>query len=96
MTCCADRNIPIFAEKDPDDTTDYAFNWVRWLDGDQIVASEFILPDGLTKVGAAFSNTQTQIVVSGGKCGPHRITNRITTAAGRVKDKTIRILVRQA
>jgi hypothetical protein len=90
--CCSVTGL-LFALKDPDDTVDYAFNWVAWLGDDTISSSEFLLPDGLTEVSASFDDAITQIFVSGGSCAIYRITNRIVTAGGRTKDKTIRIKV---
>ncbi len=88
--------FPIFAEQDPDDITDYAFNWGGWLGGDTIASSEFIL-DGLTEVSSSVSGAVTQIFVSGGACGTvYHITNRVVTDGGRRRDKTIAIRVTES
>ena len=34
--------------KDPNAVLDYTIDWARWLAGDQIVTSEWIIPSGLT------------------------------------------------
>ena len=90
------RSQDIFAEKDPDSTIDYEFKWGAFLDGDTIDASVFLLPDGLTQVSSSLTDSTARIFVSGGTCGcVCRITNRITTAGGRVHDKTIKIAIRE-
>lgn len=82
--------------KDPDSTEDFAFNWVADLDGDTIVSSNFVLPDGLAEMSASNTDTTATIFVSGGSaCMSYRITNRIVTAGGRTLDKTIRIYVQE-
>jgi hypothetical protein len=90
------RSVQIFAEKDPDATEDYAFNWASWLDGDVIESSIFLLPDGLTEVSSSFTSSKATIFVSGGSaCGVYRITNRITTTGLRTQDKTIYIRIKE-
>jgi hypothetical protein len=85
--------LPDF-EKDPDSTTDFAFDWSADLDGDTLSTSVFLLPDGLTQVSVIMEPTRTAIFVSGGSCGAiYRITNRVTTSGGRSWDKTIYIKV---
>lgn len=80
--------------KDPNDTIDYVFNWKPELDGDTISSSSFVLPDGLTSVSTSNTTTTATIFVSGGSEGQtYRITNRIVTAGGRTRDRTINVLV---
>lgn len=82
--------------KDPNSTEDYQFNWAPELDGDTISSSSFLLPDGLTSVSTSNTTTTATIFVSGGSEGrSYRITNRVVTAGGRTKDRTIRILVQE-
>ncbi len=93
-SCCP--SVEIFDEKDPDATLDYQFNWAPSLEDDEISTSVFLLPDGLTEVSSQNTATTATIIVSGGSpCGVYRITNRITTIAGRVEDKTIYIRVKE-
>lgn len=95
--CCSSSSCgtPDFL-KDPDSTEDFAFNWVMDLGGDTISSSTFSLPDGLTEVSTASTESVTQIFVSGGDCGQtYRITNRVVTTGGRTFDKTIRVYVRE-
>jgi hypothetical protein len=81
-------------EKDPNSTEDYTFGWAVPLNDDTIQTSTFLLPDGLTRISETNTSTTATIMVSGGACGrTYRITHRITTAAGRQFDQTIRILI---
>lgn len=92
-SCVVSSRHPDYV-KDPDSTEDFQFNWKPELGGDTISASTFLLPDGLTEVSSSYTPTTATIFVSGGSVGTiYRITNRITTAGGRTKDKTIRVLV---
>lgn len=88
-----------FAEfvKDPDANLDYEVDWTAWLpDGDTITASLWIVPTGVTKTDEANTTATATVWLSGGTVGTnYDVTNRITTAAGRVDDRTIRIKVKQ-
>jgi hypothetical protein len=57
---------------------------------------DFLLPDGLTEVSSSNTTTTATIFVSGAECGrTYRITCRYTTAGGRTRDKTIRVIGRE-
>lgn len=82
--------------KDPDATVLLSFGWAADLDGDTIVTSTFLLPDGLTAGTESNDDTSANVLLSGGIEGcKYRVTNRITTAAGLTLDKTHRVLVRE-
>jgi hypothetical protein len=81
-------------EKDPDETLDFPFNWKPELYGDTIFTSEFLLPDGLTLVSESNTTDTATPFVSGGEAGRvYRITNRIVTIGGRIRDRTIHVLI---
>lgn len=83
-------------EIDPDATDDFTFYLASELEGDTIDTVVFVLPDGLTQVSASNTQTTATIFVSGADCGrTYRITCRYTTAGGRSRDKTIRVIGRQ-
>ncbi len=87
---------PVDAEIDPDATDDFEFNFAGDLDGDTIATVEFLLPDGLVQEDVSNNDTTATIFVSGAQCGrTYRITCRYTTAGGRSRDKTIRVIGRQ-
>ena len=82
--------------KDTHAVMDFQINWVTWLVTDTIATSTWIVPDGLTKVSDSNTTTTTTIWLSGGTIGVlYELTNRITTAAGRTDDRTIRITVKE-
>jgi hypothetical protein len=80
--------------KDPDAILDYAVDWSRWLAGDTIAASLWIVPAGLAKVTESNSATKAIVWLSGGTAGQsYTVTNRITTAGGRTEDRSFTIRV---
>jgi hypothetical protein len=87
--------------KDPDSELDYTVDWGTWLPtGDTISTSAWtIIPGGLTEsTGMPSTNTNTTatITVTSGTAGvDYSLINRITTAGGRITDRTIRINVRE-
>lgn len=83
-------------ELDPDATEDYVFQLAPELDGDTIATAVFVLPDGLTEESSSNTSTTATIFVSGAQCGrTYRITCRYTTAGGRTRDNTIRVIGRE-
>lgn len=81
--------------KDPDDVLDYGINWSKWLDGDTLLLSEWFVPEGITMDSESSDTTTATIWLSGGTAdADYELTNRITTAQGRQRDKTITIRVR--
>lgn len=82
--------------KDPNAVLDYSIDWTRWLAGDQIAASEWIVPSGLTKMADSKTSTSATVWLSGGTAGQsYTVTNRITTAAGRTEDRSFTIRVEE-
>lgn len=82
---------------DPNAISDYPFNWARWLTlsgGDTIASVVWILDSPLAKVSESFTATTATVFISGGLAGTIlKITCRITTAGGRVEDRTIYLKV---
>lgn len=76
---------------DPDAHLDYLYDWTDWLaEGDTIAASEWIVPDDLTADDESFTDTTATVWISGGTAGSnYTVTNRVTTAAGRIDDRSI-------
>ncbi len=82
--------------KDPNAVLDYSIDWTRWLAGDQIAASEWIVASGLTKMADSKTATSATVWLSGGTAGQsYIVTNRITTAAGRTEDRSFTIRVEE-
>jgi hypothetical protein len=89
--------------KDPNEVLDFDIDWSpRLVTGDTIAASVWAIsgPDGsLTEDSNAFSGTATKIWLSGGTVTAqgsyYQLRNRVTTAAGRVMDQTVRLAIRE-
>jgi len=78
--------------KDPHAVLDYTIDWTRWLAGDQIAASEWLVPSGLTKLADSKTATLATVWLSGGTAGEsYAVTNRITTTGGRTEDRSFNI-----
>lgn len=85
--------------KDPDDVLDYSIDWSAVLeaDGDTISGVVWTFPDGLTKQSDSVEGSATFAWISGGADGArYSVGCRITTAGGRIYDRTMSISVRQS
>lgn len=81
--------------KDPDEVLDYQLDWSARLAGDTIATSTWIVPAAITKDSDSNTTTTTTIWLSGGTLGDLvEITNRITTAAGRTMDQSVRLKIK--
>lgn len=86
---------PADYELDPDATEDFTFNLAAELDGDTIASVDFVLPDGLTEVSSSNTTLTATVFLTDAECGvTYRVTCRYTTAGGRTRDKTIRVIGR--
>ena len=82
--------------KDPDATLDYKVDWSSWLIDDTITASLWIVPPELNNEVDTFTDSSATIWLSGGSVGSsYEVVNRITTAAGRIDDRTITIRMKE-
>lgn len=85
--------------KQPGETLDYDVEFEDWIpSGDNIVSEVTTVEPGLTKVSTAINVVlhSVKVMVSGGTDGvTYRITTRITTALGRVKEQDFRIKVKE-
>ena len=92
--------------KDPQDRLDYGFDWAvappdgPWLsDGDTITSSTWTItlaPDSALVIDTSDNTTTvTRVWLSGGTLGQdYQVTNHVTTAQGRQRDRSIYIKVR--
>lgn len=82
--------------KNDDAVLDYPMSWAAWLGSDTIADAEWTVPSGLTTPKAATVTTTTATVwLGGGTIGEdYRVTCKITTAAGRVDERSILVRVR--
>ena len=81
-------------KKDPNATLDYSFDWGPYLTplGDTITLVEWVLSAGLVKVSQSNTATTATVFVSGGVLDEvETLTCRITTAGGRIDDRTVEL-----
>lgn len=81
--------------KDPDARLDYTVDWTSWLvDGDTVASVEWLPDPGITTDTQTVAGARATVWLSGGVAGRvHRVVCRVTTTAGRVDDRTLRIRV---
>ena len=87
--------LPRLPRKDPDAVVDYGIDWVRWLAGDTLLTSVWLVPSGIVEDSSSNTATAATIWLSGGTVGlSYRLTNRVTTVGLRTQDQTVTIPVR--
>lgn len=85
-------------KKDPNATLDYSIDWSNWLAiiGDTIATAAWTVTGGLSVVSSSYTTTATSVYLSGGTAGTTATaTCRITTAGGRIDDRTIYLTVQE-
>jgi hypothetical protein len=89
-----------FLLKDPDAVLDYSIDWgAEYLDdGELLAASEWSVdPDesgGVSVVGSDFDASTSSVKAAGGVAGRlYRLANKVTTASGRIDERSIVIRV---
>lgn len=77
-------------DKDPNEKLDYQIDWSERLSDDTIATSTWIIPTGLVLEVSSNTDTTTVVWLSGGVLSKnYKITNRITTVAGRIMDQSV-------
>lgn len=82
--------------KDPNANLDYRWDWSSWLAAGDTIVSHEVTVDGTVVLGT-HSNDESSVTawISGGTDGEKaRVTARVTTAQGRIDDRTIVLDVR--
>jgi hypothetical protein len=91
--------MPTYYRKDPNAELDWAVDWgSKWLDdGDSITDVDWTVPDGLTQPKPATESGGTAVIwLGGGEAGrSYPVSCRITTAQGRIDERTFVIIVEQ-
>lgn len=83
-------------QHDPDATLDYVLAWGTWLGTDTIVSVAWTVPTGLTLESSSATTTTATAWISGGTADEDYVVGcRITTTAGRVDERSIRLKVRE-
>jgi hypothetical protein len=79
--------------KDPDATLDYTLDFSEWLDADTLSTATWSAA-GLTVVSSAATTTTATVWLSGGTAGKvYQVRCRVTTAGGRIDDRTFELSV---
>ena len=82
--------------KDPHAVLDYTIDWTRWLAGDTIATSEWLVPAELTLTAHTKTIASTTVWLSGGTAGEsYSVTNRISTDGGRTEDRSFTVRVEE-
>lgn len=82
--------------KDKDAVLDFGLDWTTWLEDDEMLnSSQWLVPNGLTKVADEFDEIgHTLVWISGGAPGiTYKLTNKIQTNKGRTDDRSMFIRV---
>lgn len=84
-----------WAQKDKDSFLDYSLDWSDWIaEGDSILSSVWSSDAGVTLSSATIFGAMTTTWVQGGAIGTwYAITNTVTSALGRIDQRTIRLLI---
>jgi hypothetical protein len=81
-------------DKDPQATLDYTIDWAQWLAGDTIQTSSWIVQTGITLSASSNTTTTTTVWLSLGTAGQtYKVTNMITTTAGRTTEQSFNVRV---
>ena len=84
------------ATKDPQSTLDYVVDWSSWLGADTIASVAWTVETGITQASTTNTTTTATIWLSGGEAGTeYTVTCRVTTAAGRIDERSIVVKVAQ-
>ena len=84
------------AVKDPDATLDYAVDWAPYLDNDTIESVLWTVPTGLSLTAQSNDDTVATVWLSGGTVGTtFKVVCRITTLAGRIDDRTLKLTIKE-
>jgi len=83
--------------KDPNAEDDYKWDWSAWLGGDTIATSEFLLDTtDMTVKSKSIDGNSTIVRLAGGvNRKRYLVTNRVTTASGRINDRSITLRIAQ-
>jgi hypothetical protein len=83
--------------KDPDDKLPYTMDWQDFLlEDDTIASSAWTVSGGLTKHSDSHDETTATALISGGVAGTeYTVSNKITTAAGYIAERSFILSVCQ-
>jgi hypothetical protein len=83
-------------DKDPTAEKDYIVDWTTWLAGDTVSAYVVTVQNGLTKIADQRAGAVVTTWLGGGTRGKdYKVTVRVTTAGGRIDERSFIIRVRE-
>jgi hypothetical protein len=83
--------------KDPNAVLDYVVDWAPWLadSGSDTITAVVWTATGLTITSSSFTTTDATVRLSGGTSGTlYTVSCRITTAGGRIDERSFKLRVR--
>jgi hypothetical protein len=82
--------------KDPDERLDYTEDWSDYLVSAETISSvAYTVPSGLTNYNTSNTATTATIWLSGGTHGEEYLVGiKITTSAGRIAERSFKLLCR--
>lgn len=85
--------IPTILKTEPG-KLDYTFDWSDWLGDDTITTFNVTVSGGITLESYDHAGSQVVAWLSGGRHGrTYLVRCRITTAAGRIEERTVAVTV---
>lgn len=97
MSCNLSSDGSFESDKYEAASLDYGFNWDEYLESGETIISSVWEQDGdVTLSDEANTSTQTKVVISGGTISTIKIkvTNRVTTSAGRIDERNIFLCIK--
>lgn len=89
MSCAATGQV---FTKDPDATLDYTWDWTAWLGDDTISTAVFTADPGIVIEYDSVAPKTATVWLSGGTAyQTYQVICKITTAAQRIEDRSIKI-----
>lgn len=81
--------------KDPSAILDYKQDWSKWMvDADAIISHSIVATSGINVDSSSNDDSSVTFWLSGGTAGSgYNITVQISTSAGRVDERTMRLIV---
>lgn len=86
--------------KDPDEKLDYAIDWSKWLPaGDSVADADWTAPEGITVASSpspSLASNKAIVWLEGGSPGrTYKVLCRMTSAQGRIAERSLTIYVQQ-
>lgn len=81
-------------KKAPGAVLDYAIDWRSDMAGDMITKSAWMVPSGLKKIKDSFAGNVCTVWLAGGRQNARlTVVNRVETAAGRVDERSVLVVI---